>query len=87
MVMPAVEKNSIEKVTILLPQILKQEVVQLKESLQISMNAIYQIAIAEYVARQKREQLRAQAQAMVDEYNQNPEILELIEFEEDLDED
>ena len=87
MVIPAVEKNSIEKVTILLPQILKQEVVQLKESLQISMNAIYQIAIAEYVARQKREQLRAQAQAMVDEYNQNPEILELIEFEEDLDED
>lgn len=86
MVLSALEKNSIEKVTILLPQILKHEVVQLKESLQISMNAIYQIAIAEYVAKKKREQLKAEALMMVDEYNKNPEILELIEFEEDLNE-
>ncbi|HIP41030.1 MAG TPA: hypothetical protein EYG90_00780 [Campylobacterales bacterium] len=86
MVISALEKNSIEKVTILLPKILKHEVLQLKESLQISMNSIYQIAIAEYVAKKKREQLRAEALMMIDEYNKNPEILELIEFEEDLDE-
>ena len=86
MVLSALEKNRVEKVTILLPQILKHEVVQLKESLHISMNAIYQIAIAEYVAKKKRERLRAEALMMVDEYNENPEILELIEFEEDLDE-
>ncbi len=81
------EKNRIEKVTILLPQLLKYEVAQLKESLQVSMNSIYQIAIAEYVSKKKREQLRIEALMMVDEYNQNLEILELIEFEEDLDEE
>ncbi len=86
MALSTLEKNSIEKVTILLPQLLKHEVVQLKESLQVSMNSIYQVAIAEYVAKKKREQLRAEALMMVDEYNENPEILELIEFEEDLDE-
>ena len=86
MVLSALEKNSIEKVTIHLPQVLKQEVVQLKGSLHVSMNAIYQTAIAEYVAKKKREQLRAEALSMVDEYTQNPEILEWVEFEEDVDE-
>ena len=71
MVLSTLEKNSIEKVTILLPQILKHEVMQLKESLQVSMNSIYQIAIAEYIAKKKREQLRAEALMMVDEYNKN----------------
>ena len=87
MVLPTLEKNNIEKITILLPQILKQEVMQLKESLHVSMNSIYQVAIAEYVAKKKREKLRAEALMMVDEYNTNSEILELIEFEEDLDEE
>ena len=86
MVLSSQEKNSIEKVTLLLPQPLKEEVMQLKESLQVSMNSIYQMAIAEYVAKKKREQLRQEALMMVDEYNTNPEILELIDFEEDLNE-
>jgi len=86
MVFLSQEKSSMEKITILLPQILKQEVMQLKESLQLSMNSIYQMAIAEYVAKKKREQLRQEALMMVDEYNTNSEILELIEFEEDLNE-
>jgi microcompartment protein CcmK/EutM len=78
------EKNSIEKVTLLLPRLLKEEVAKLKESLHVSMNSIYQTAIAEYVARKKREQLRQEALMMVDEYRTNPEILELIDFEEEL---
>jgi type IV secretory pathway TraG/TraD family ATPase VirD4 len=86
MVLSSQEKNSIEKVTLLLPKLLKEEVMQLKESLQVSMNSIYQMAIAEYVAKKKREQLRQEALMMVDEYNTNPEILELIDFEEDLNE-
>ena len=86
MVFLSQEKSSMEKITILLPQILKQEVMQLKESLQLSMNSIYQMAIAEYVAKKKREQLRQEALMMVEEYNTNSEILELIEFEEDLNE-
>ncbi|CAA6825189.1 MAG: Unknown protein [uncultured Sulfurovum sp.] len=79
-----VEKSSVEKVTVVLPQILKQEVMQLKETLHVSMNTIYQTAIAEYVAKQKREQLREEAKMMLDEYNENPEIQELIEFEEEI---
>jgi len=86
MVSYALEKHRTEKVTVLLPRILKDEVVQLKESLHVSMNSIYQIAIAEYVDKKKREKLRAEAIMMIDEYSENPEILELIEFEEDLDE-
>ncbi len=86
MVVSTLEKDHIEKVTVLLPRFMKQEVMQLKESLHVSMNSIYQIAISEYIAKKKREQLRAEALMMVDEYNENPEILELIEFEEELDE-
>jgi len=86
MVLSPQEKNSMEKVTLLLPQILKQEVMQLKESLQVSMNSIYQTAIAEYVAKKKREQLRQEALMMVEEYKTNPEILELNDFVEDINE-
>jgi len=75
-----------EKITVILPKLLKHEVVQLKEILHVSMNSIYQTAIAEYVAKKKREQLRKEAMMMVNEYNENPEIQELIDFEEELNE-
>jgi len=75
-----------EKVTVVLPQVLKNEVVQLKDTLKVSMNSIYQTAIAEYVAKMKREQLRKEAAMMVDEYSKNPEIHEWVEFEEVLNE-
>ena len=84
MALNAQEKSSLEKVTVVLPQMLKNEVMQLKKTLHVSMNTIYQTAIAEYVAKQKREQLRQEAKMMLDEYTQNPEIQELIEFEEEL---
>ena len=84
MVLSNQDKSSVEKVTVVLPQILKDEVAQLKETLHISMNSIYQTAIAEYVAKKKREQLRKEAAIMVEEYQQNQELQELIEFEEDI---
>jgi pantoate kinase len=86
MVLLSHDKNHTEKVTIILPKVLKDEVMQLKESLQVSMNSIYQMAIAEYIAKKKREQLRKEALMMVEEYNSNPELLELMEFQEDIDE-
>ncbi len=76
--------TSQEKVTVVLPQVLKNEVAQLKDTLKVSMNSIYQTAIAEYVAKKKREQLRKEAAMMIDEYSSNPEIQEWIEFEEEL---
>jgi predicted transcriptional regulator len=75
-----------EKVTVVLPQVLKEEVAQLKETLQVSMNSIYQTAIAEYVAKKKREQLRQEAVMMLEEYNSNSEIQELMESTEDINE-
>ena len=86
MVLNAKEKSSVEKVTVVLPQLLKNEVLQLKETLHVSMNTIYQTAIAEYVAKKKREQLRTEAKMMLNEYNENQEIQELIEFEEEINE-
>lgn len=84
MVFNAQEKSSVEKVTVVLPQLLKNDVLHLKETLHVSMNTIYQTAIAEYVAKKKREQLREEAKMMLDEYSNNPEIQELIEFEEEI---
>jgi phage regulator Rha-like protein len=73
-----------EKVTVILPTLIKQEVVKLKDELKVSMNSIYQTAIAEYVEKKRREQIRREAMEMVSEYNDNPEMKELSEFEEDI---
>lgn len=73
-----------EKVTILLPTFVKQEVVKLKSDLNMSMNSIYLTAIADFVKRKNREKLRNEAESMLDEYQTNPERIELLEFEEDL---
>jgi len=73
-----------EKVTILLPTLVKQEVAKLKSDLKMSMNSIYLTAIADFVKRKNREKLRSEAESMLDEYQTNPERIELLEFEEDL---
>jgi len=76
--------NLQEKVTVVLPRSVKQEVARLKETLHISMNTIYQTAIAEYVEKMQRIQVQKEAQEMVSEYETNSEMLELTNFEEDL---
>jgi len=73
-----------EKITITIPTQIKDEVIKLKDELKISMNSIYQTAIQEYVKKKNREKLRAEALAMVDEYSTNPEMLEILSFEEDI---
>ena len=80
MVLPAQEK-----VTVILPHPLKMEVAALKKELKTSMNTIYQTAIAEYVERKRRERLRAEAAAMVDEYRTNPEYAQIDAHQEPLD--
>ena len=72
------------KITITLPMQIKQEVLRLKNDLNMSMNSIYQTAIEEYVKQKNREKLRQEAQDMVEEYKNNPEIIELANFEEDV---
>jgi len=73
-----------EKVTVVLPKELKSEVEELKKTLKISMNSIYQLAIAEYVAKKRRESLRKQASSMVQEYAQNQELTQLQSFSEEI---
>ncbi|MBD3794572.1 MAG: hypothetical protein IE881_01280 [Epsilonproteobacteria bacterium] len=73
-----------EKVTMILPKNLKQEVEELKKTLKISMNSIYQLAILEYVEKKKRESLRAEAEAMMKEYRSNSELLELSSLQADV---
>lgn len=73
-----------EKITIILPAQIKQEIVKLKDDLKISMNSIYQEAIEEYVKKKNREKLRKEASLMVEEYNNNSEMIELANFEEDI---
>ena len=73
-----------EKITITIPTHIKEEVAKLKDDLKVSMNSIYQTAIQEYVKQKNREKLRAEALQMVDEYKNNPEMMELSHFEEDI---
>lgn len=73
-----------EKVTVVLPSLIKQEVVKLKDELKVSMNSIYQTAIVEYVEKKRREQIKKEALEMVSEYKNNPEMQELSAFEEDI---
>jgi metal-responsive CopG/Arc/MetJ family transcriptional regulator len=73
-----------EKITITIPTQIKEEVAKLKDDLKVSMNSIYQTAIQEYVKQKNREKLRAEALQMVDEYKNNPEMIELSNFEEDI---
>jgi hypothetical protein len=73
-----------EKVTVVLPKNLKHDVEELKKTLKISMNSIYQLAIAEYVDKKRREKLRIEAASMMEEYNLNSELLELSSFQEDI---
>ena len=49
--MPA--SNKTEKVTFNLPSELKQEVVKLKATLNVSLNTIYKTVITEYIERQE----------------------------------
>jgi len=74
--------NVQEKVTVVLPHSIKQEVVKLKETLRVPMSTIYQTAIIEYVEKMQRRQVQTEAQEMVSEYETNPEMLELASFGE-----
>jgi len=74
--------NVQEKVTVVLPHSIKQDVVKLKETLRVPMSTIYQTAIIEYVEKMQRRQVQIEAQEMVSEYETNPEMLELASFGE-----
>jgi len=78
--------NTQEKVTVVLSSVIKEEVLKLKKTMKVSMNSIYQTAIAEYIERAQRAEVQKEALEMISEYESNPEIQELTKFEEDINE-
>lgn len=72
------------KVTIMVPNQIKEDVLRLKKDLKVSMNSIYNTAIQEYVKQKDREKLQKEALSMVSEYENNQEIKEFVEFEEKI---
>jgi len=73
-----------EKVTILIPSELKEEIANLKKELKTSMNTLYQEAIKSFIKQKKREKIKKEALEMVKEYKTNSEIQELARFQEDV---
>lgn len=67
-----------EKITIVLPTALIEEVAKIKKERNISINFLYQTAITEYVEKINRQKLRQEAQEMVREYENNLEMVELF---------
>ena len=76
--------QSQEKVTIMMPPEIKEGITKLKGELKMSMNALYLIAISEYLERKNRDKLREAARLMVEEYKTNPEMAEWSDFQEDI---
>jgi predicted transcriptional regulator len=75
-----------EKVTFNIPVELKEQVIHLKEELNISMSSIYIDAIKAYVQEQDKKRWQEAAKLMSKEYEQNDELKEWSEFEEDINE-
>ena len=73
-----------EKITIIIPSYLKDEITNLKKELKTSMNALYQEAIESYVKQKKREKIRKEAMEILEEYKTNPEIKELAQYQGDI---
>lgn len=73
-----------KKVTITIPQELKDEIDVIKKNLKTSMNSVFIMSLQEFVKEQKNKKLRLEAQQMVDEYNSNPELIELSNSVEDV---
>lgn len=67
-----------ENVTIVLPSAVIQEMVKIKNELEISLNSLYQTAIEEYVEKINRQKLRQEAIEMIEEYKNNSERKELL---------
>lgn len=73
-----------KKITLILPPEIKEEVLLLKKELKTSMNSIFLQAIENFLKTQRDKKLRLEAKQMVKEYQENPELKELADFEEDI---
>ncbi len=73
-----------EKVTVTIPYELKEQLNTLKNEFQISMSTIYKDALKAYVEQKEMERWKKAAVFMVDEYENNLELSDWLEFEEEF---
>lgn len=76
--------QDIEKVTFNIPSSLKKKATLLKDEMNISMSTLYKEAIEAYVREKEILKWQKAADMMSDEYEDNPELKEWLEFEEDV---
>ena len=80
----ALSAQKAEKITVTIPYELKEQLNILKNEFQTSMSAIYKDALKAYVEQKEIERWKKAAVLMTDEYENNPELSDWVEFEEEF---
>jgi len=80
----AISAHKAEKITVTIPYELKEQLHALKNEFQTSMSAIYKDALKTYVEQKEIERWKKAAVLMADEYENNPELSDWVEFEEEF---
>ena len=73
-----------EKITVTIPYELKQQLNELKNEFQTSMSAIYKEALNAYVKQKEKEKWKKAVLLMEQEYENNLELTDWLNFEEDF---
>jgi predicted transcriptional regulator len=73
-----------EKITVTIPSELKEKLYELKNEFQTTMSSIYKEALKEYIDKKEKEKWVKATALMAQEYENNPELKEWIDFEEDM---
>jgi metal-responsive CopG/Arc/MetJ family transcriptional regulator len=73
-----------EKITVTIPYELKEQLNELKNEFQTSMSAIYKEALNAYVKQKEKEKWKKAVLLMEQEYENNPELTDWLNFEEDF---
>jgi len=80
----ALSMQKAEKITVTIPYELKEQLNSLKNELHTSMSAIYKDALKSYIEQKERDKWGKAVELMTEEYENNPELSDWLDFEEDL---
>lgn len=73
-----------EKITVTIPYELKEQLYALKNEFSTSMSTIYKEALKAYVEQKEREKWAKAVDFMQEEYENNAELSDWVDFEEDF---
>lgn len=73
-----------EKITVTIPYELKEQLHALKNEFSTSMSTIYKDALKAYVKQKEREKWAKAVDVMQEEYDNNAELSDWVDFEEDF---